>query len=95
MRTLVSPVTLLIMFLALPSTGHAQRPPSDILLLNAWIRKYAEQTGSVYVDYYSALADENGFLKEGLSTDGLHPNDKGYALMAPLVQSALEKSTRQ
>ena len=68
-----------------------QRPPADILLLNEWLKKYAEQIHAAYVDYHSALADSGGFLKEGYSTDGLHPNDKGYAIMAPLVQAAIER----
>jgi lysophospholipase L1-like esterase len=69
-----------------------QRPPSDILLLNEWLKKYAEQIHAIYIDYYSALADSSGFLKEGYSMDGLHPNDKGYAVMTPLVQAAIEKT---
>jgi lysophospholipase L1-like esterase len=71
-----------------------QRPPADILLLNAWLKKYAEQIHAVYADYYAALADATGFLKEGHSMDGLHPNDKGYALMAPIVQAAVEKAQK-
>lgn len=68
-----------------------QRPPADILLLNEWLKQYAEQIQAGYADYYTALADGNGFLKEGYSGDGLHPNDKGYALMAPIVQAAIER----
>jgi lysophospholipase L1-like esterase len=62
------------------------------LLLNAWLKKYAEQIHAVYVDYFSALVDSSGCLKEGYSMDGLHPNDKGYGLMTPLVQAAIEKT---
>ncbi len=69
-----------------------QRPPADILLLNAWLKKFAEQIHAIYVDYFAALADVSGCLKEGYSMDGLHPNDKGYGLMAPLVQAAIEKA---
>jgi lysophospholipase L1-like esterase len=68
-----------------------QRPPADILVLNEWLKKYAEQIHGLYVDYHSALSDSDGLLKEGYSMDGLHPNDKGYAIMAPLVQAAIEK----
>jgi lysophospholipase L1-like esterase len=71
-----------------------QRPPADILLLNDWLKKFAEQIQAVYADYYAALADVNGFLKEGYSMDGLHPNDKGYALMAPIVQAAIAKAQK-
>jgi len=70
----------------------SQRPPSDILLLNGWLKKYAEEIRAAYVDYHSAMSDSSGFLKEGYSMDGLHPNDKGYALMAPLVQAGIEKA---
>jgi lysophospholipase L1-like esterase len=71
-----------------------RRPPADILLLNDWLKKYAGQINAVYADYYSALVDTEGYLKEGYSMDGLHPNDKGYALMAPIVQAAIEKAQK-
>jgi lysophospholipase L1-like esterase len=69
-----------------------QRPPSDILMLNGWLKGYAQLIHAVYADYYSALADAGGYLKEGYSMDGLHPNDQGYALMAPIAQSAIERA---
>lgn len=68
-----------------------QRPPADILLLNEWLKQYAQEIRAGFADYYTALADGNGFLKEGHSGDGLHPNDKGYALMTPIVQAAIER----
>jgi lysophospholipase L1-like esterase len=71
-----------------------QRPPADILLMNGRLKTFAEQIHAVYADYSAALADANGFLKEGYSMDGLHPNDKGYALMAPIVQAAIEKAQK-
>ena len=67
------------------------RPPADILKLNAWLREYAEKTHSGFADYYAALVDEKGMLKEGFSNDGLHPNAKGYQLMAPVIEAALVK----
>jgi lysophospholipase L1-like esterase len=63
-------------------------------LLNEWLKKFADQIHAAYVDYHTALADGKGYLKEGYSMDGLHPNDKGYELMAPLVQSAIEKAQK-
>jgi lysophospholipase L1-like esterase len=69
-----------------------QRPPSDILVLNEWLKKYAEQVHAIYADYFGALADSSGFLREAYSGDGLHPNDKGYALMAPIAQAAIDKA---
>ena len=77
-----------------PRKQTLQRPPADILLLNDWLKRFAEQIQAEYADYYTALADVNGFLKEGYSMDGLHPNDKGYALMAPIVQAAIVKAQK-
>jgi lysophospholipase L1-like esterase len=76
-------------------TGRKQterRPPADILKLNEWLKKYAEEIHAVYADYFPALADESGYLKDGCSGDGLHPNDRGYALMAPIAQAAIDKA---
>lgn len=70
----------------------AGRPPADILRLNAWIKEYAAKTKAVYADFYSAVVDEKGALLEGISRDGLHPNDKGYELMAPVMAAAIEKT---
>jgi lysophospholipase L1-like esterase len=69
-----------------------QRPPSDILKLNAWMREYAASAKAVFADYYAALVDGTGMLKEGFSGDGLHPNDKGYALLVPFAEAAIAKA---
>lgn len=69
-----------------------QRPPADILKLNAWLKDYAARVKAEYVDYYSALVDEKGMLKDGFSADGLHPNPMGYDLVAPLAEAAIQKS---
>jgi lysophospholipase L1-like esterase len=68
-----------------------QRPPSDILKLNAWMREYAATANAVFADYYAALVDQTGMLKQGFSGDGLHPNDKGYALLVPFAEAAIAK----
>jgi lysophospholipase L1-like esterase len=69
-----------------------QRPPADIININNWMKTYAAKTGAIYADYYSALVDGKGFLKEGISMDGLHPNAMGYALMAPVAEAAIQKA---
>jgi lysophospholipase L1-like esterase len=69
-----------------------QRPPADILKLNAWMKDYAAKAGAIYADYFTALVDEKGWLKESISADGLHPNAEGYKLMVPVVEAALQKA---
>jgi len=68
------------------------RPPSDILKLNAWLREYAGKMHAVFADYYAAMVDDKGMLREGYSDDGLHPNAKGYELVAPVAESAIQKA---
>lgn len=71
-----------------------RRPPADILKLNAWLQDYARRVGAVYADYYAAFVDERGWLKDGYSADGLHPNAEGYKLMAPIAEAAIQKAMR-
>jgi lysophospholipase L1-like esterase len=65
------------------------RPPAQILELNNWIKKYCAEKDLVYLDYFSATVDDKGFFKAELANDGLHPNEKGYAVMKPLVEQAI------
>jgi acyl-CoA thioesterase-1 len=69
-----------------------RRPPEKILQLNEWIKKYASEHGDVYLDYFTSMADEKGFLKGDLTYDGLHPNAAGYAVMAPLAEVAIQQA---
>lgn len=65
------------------------RPPAVVAELNRWIQNYCLQNHFTYVDYYSAMADGGGLLRDDLSDDGLHPNALGYRIMAPLAAKAL------
>lgn len=73
-------------------TDH--RPPADILSLNHWIESYAPDVHAQIADYYTALVDEKGMLREGYSDDGLHPNAKGYELLAPVAEAAIEATLK-
>jgi lysophospholipase L1-like esterase len=72
----------------------AGRPPEDILKLNAWMKSYAAQANATYVDYFSALVDEKGWMKDGIANDGLHPNAEGYKIMVPIVSAAIDRMAR-
>jgi len=67
-------------------------PAAKIKTLNDWLKGYCVTHSVTYLDYYSALVDENGGMKEGTSFDGVHPNAKGYAIMGPLAQAAIDKT---
>lgn len=67
-------------------------PAPKIKALNDWLREYCVERSLTYLDYYSAMVDAKGGMKPGLSFDGLHPNAKGYAIMTPLTQAAIDKT---
>jgi lysophospholipase L1-like esterase len=77
---------------AVPQT--TARPMTRIQALNTWIQSYAASHGDVYLDYFSAMTDVSGLLKSEFSEDDLHPNAKGYAVMAPLAEAAIAKALK-
>lgn len=68
----------------------AHLAPSKILEVNGWLKSFCEQRHFPYVDYYAALVDKAGFLQADLSDDGVHPNARGYRLMAPVALTAID-----
>ena len=48
----------------------------------------------MYLDYFTALSEGRSF-KEALTADGVVPNAKGYAVMAPLAEAAIGKALKK
>jgi len=71
-----------------------EHPAQTIVALNAWMKDYARRNGFVYLDYHSAMADEGMGMKKDLSDDGVHPNQAGYAVMAPLTEAAIRQALK-
>jgi lysophospholipase L1-like esterase len=73
-----------------PTAAFNWRPQIDpkprINQLNAWLRSYAMQSHSKFIDYYPLLAGPGGEFRADLSNDGVHPNRNGYRLMRALVE---------
>jgi lysophospholipase L1-like esterase len=78
-----------------PQDMRIKRPPDKILELNTWIKRYTADKGHTYLDYFSAMVDEQGMLQRDLSEDGLHPNAKGYAVMSPLAEQAIRTAIKK
>jgi lysophospholipase L1-like esterase len=80
----------------LPAEDYPWRPglQPDVKIprLNAMIQEYAKEQDLVYLDYFSALANERNGLDTSLAEDGVHPTHKGYKLMAPLAEEAIQKA---
>jgi len=67
-------------------------PAEKIAALNEMIKRYADKKGIVYLDYYSSMVDERKGLKDTYTNDGVHPNEAGYKVMAPLAEEAIAKA---
>jgi lysophospholipase L1-like esterase len=79
----------------LPAKGFKWRPDmkpaDDIIRLNEMIKAYAKANKIPYVDYHSALKDEENGLPRKYSKDGVHPNAQGYAVMESVIMPILKK----
>ena len=71
------------------------QPAEKIVSLNKMIKNYADSHGIVYLDYFSSLVDERKGLKKEYSGDGVHPNEIGYKIMAPLAEAAIKEALAQ
>ena len=69
-------------------------PAEKVVKLNKQLKTYANKNNLVYVDYFTATADESNGLKKELGSDGVHPNIIGYLIMEPLIENAIIKSIK-
>ena len=78
-----------------PADGFPWRPglatADPIIAMNAWLKAYAAANNATYADYWTALHDGKAMRAE-LASDGVHPNAKGYAVMAPVADKAIRAS---
>jgi lysophospholipase L1-like esterase len=72
-------------------------PAEKIFALNKMIKDYADKQGIIYLDYYSSMVDERKGLKADYTTpqDGVHPNEAGFRVMAPLAEAAIAQALKQ
>jgi lysophospholipase L1-like esterase len=67
-------------------------PAPKIVALNTWMKRFAAATGATYLDFHTPMADERHGMRGDLAGDGVHPNEAGYRLMAPLVERAIAEA---
>jgi len=64
-----------------------------IAAMNAWLKAYAARSGCTYADYWSALKQADGLgMRDGLSSDHVHPTKAGYDVMAPVAEAAIKRA---
>lgn len=67
------------------------KPADDIIALNQWIANYAKENHFTFVNYHSALSNDEKGMKAEYAKDGVHPTKEGYAVMESVVQPLLKK----
>jgi hypothetical protein len=76
-----------------PASEYPWRPGLDpvtpIAALNAWLKDHARRVHATYADYFAVMSDGNGGMRDGLSSDHVHPTEAGYAIMRPVAEAAL------
>ena len=65
------------------------KPAEKVRKLNAILQSYSYENKLAYVDYYSAMVNDSHGLKKELGEDGIHPNKKGYLIMEPILEKAI------
>nr|WP_288836864.1 SGNH/GDSL hydrolase family protein [uncultured Flavobacterium sp.] len=67
-----------------------EKPAERIIELNQLLENYALVNKIPFVDYYSAMVDDQKGLKTEFSEDRVHPNKAGYGIMSPLIEKAIQ-----
>lgn len=67
-------------------------PAPKIMKLNELMKSYCEEKGHIYLDYFSAMADDRNGLPKKYANDEVHPTKEGYAVMEPLVEAAIKQA---
>lgn len=66
-------------------------PAEKVMALNQKIKEYANANNIYYLDYYSAMVNDQKGLRKAFSEDGVHPTKAGYEVMSPLAEEAITK----
>ena len=83
----------------LPAVAFPWRPAINpvpkVKMLNDMIKAYADKNNVVYLDYFTAMADDKSGLPAALSKDGVHPTLEGYKVMEPLAEKAIGEALKK
>ncbi|WP_421809326.1 SGNH/GDSL hydrolase family protein [Flagellimonas sp.] len=68
------------------------QPNVKIPKLNQLLKEMTDKQRVMYLDYFSAMADDRNGLPEAYTTDEVHVTKEGYAVMEKLVSEAISKA---
>ncbi len=67
------------------------RTVERIRALNTLLAAMCREHHWTLIDLSAPLSGSEGHMQQSLTTDGVHPNDAGYALLAPVVERGLRQ----
>lgn len=80
----------------LPAYDYPWRPGLEpnvkIPKLNQLLKEMTDKQGVMYLDYFSAMADDRNGLPKAYTTDEVHVTKEGYTVMEKLVSEAISKA---
>lgn len=74
-----------------PWNKSVTKPFVIIESINTTIKRYTEENGLYYLDYFTSMVDERRGLKEAFTSDGVHPNQEGYRAMSEVAIDSINK----
>jgi lysophospholipase L1-like esterase len=66
-------------------SGANDRHNSEIKEINQKLNAYAATNDVEYIDAFNSLIDKEGMFDEAYTSDGLHPNNLGYAKLTEIL----------
>ncbi len=86
------PIVTSLLPIKLPISCCESKRKQYINELNQFLADYCKEHHIIYVDYYhtTVIPGSNMVLK-GITFDGVHPNVKGYNMMAMVLKNTLKK----
>lgn len=77
----------------IPILQHESVRKRYIKELNQWLSKKAKAEKLIFVNYYQAMVfPGTNRVMDGITYDGLHPNAKGYEIMAAVLRNNLQQN---
>jgi lysophospholipase L1-like esterase len=66
------------------------KPSEKVIELNNLLKNYAKSNSLKFIDYFTAMVDDNNGLHSHYGADGVHPNLKGYIKMKSILEPFLK-----
>jgi len=66
-----------------------------IVDLNKRIEKFAAKRGIPYVDYHTAMKNNENGMSVDIAEDGVHPTQKGFEIMKRLILPVIKEGLKK